>query len=165
MKHHPIPSSYHARAEAGMASISRPPAEWLSAHSPMRRIVQLALFFLAIHLLTGCATAQSVSNDSTFSISQLESELQKEGVFVMPRGPANLDIPADQSSQLILNSSEVLNVFEFGSAEQAHRHAYAFVGAHPRHDVYYKDTVVAVRQSSRDTGLNSTLRHILGEAL
>lgn len=165
MKHHPYHTSSESRAEVTAASLTPTHTDWPALHGPIRRIAQILLFLLAVQLLTGCVGAQSVSNDSTFSISTLEVALQEEGVFVMPRGPANLDIPADQSSRLVLNSSEVLNVFEFDSAEQAHKHAHAFAGAHPRHDVYYRETIVAVRQTSGDTGLSSTLRHILGEAL
>ena len=165
MKNHSFHSSSRVQAEALTTPYSESPVPWVGPRGPLRRIAQLAVFLLAVHMLTGCASAQSVSNDSTFSISSLETALQKEGVFVMPRGLTSLDIPADQRSRLLLNSSEVLNVFEFDSAEKAHRHAYAFAGAHPRHDVYHKGSVVAVRQSARDTGLNSTLRLILGEAL
>lgn len=165
MKHHPNHISSESRAEVATASLTTAHTDWSVLCGPIRWAAKILLFLLAVHMLTGCTTAHSVSNDSTFSISQLESELQNEGVFVMPRGPANLDIPADQSSRLILNSTEVLNVFEFDSAEQARKHARAIAGAHPRHDVYYRETIVALRQTSRDTGLSSTLRHILGEAL
>lgn len=165
MKNHFIPFASESRAKAVSASLSHSSTAWDRLKSPLRGVAQLLLFLLAVHMLTGCATAQSVSNDSTFSISSLENALQEEGVFVMPRGPANLDIQADQSSRLILDSSEVLNVFQFTSAEQAQRQAHAFAGANPRHDVYFKERLVAVRHTSGGTGLNSTLRRILGEAL
>lgn len=132
---------------------------------PTRLMAQILLFLGAMYLLTGCVGAQSVSNDSTFTISALEIALQDEGVFVMPRGSANLAIPADQSSRLVLDSREVLNVFEFESAQQARDQARSFAGAHPGNDVYQKDLVVAVRESPGDTGLNATLRRILGETL
>lgn len=165
MKNHFTPFASDANAKTVSASLSHPSTARNLLKSPVRGIVQILLFLLAVHMLTGCATAQLVSNDSTFSISSLENALQQEGIFVMPRGPANLDIPADQSSRLILNSSEVLTVFHFQSEEQAHRQARAFAGANPRHDVYIRDSLVAVRQTSGNTGLSGTLRLILGEAL
>lgn len=128
-------------------------------------MAQILLFLGAVHLLTGCVGTQSVSNDSAFSISALEKALQDEGVFVMPRGGANPGLPADQSSRLILNSSEVLNVFEFASVRRASDQAHSFAGSHPRNQVYLKDRVVAVREGRGDTGLSATLRDILGEAL
>lgn len=131
----------------------------------LRWSARILLFLGAVALLTGCASSQSVSNESTFTINVLEDALQKDGIFVMPNGPANLAIPADQSSRLILNSSEVLHVFEFESAQKAHNQAHAFAGAHPQHDVYLKDLIVAVRQSRGDTGLTGSLRSILGETL
>jgi len=74
-------------------------------------------------------------------------------------------IPADQSSRLILNSGEVLNVFEFVSADKASEQARLLSGTYARSEVYLKDRVVAVRQGRGDTGLSATLRNILGEAL
>ena len=124
-----------------------------------------ALVIGMVFLVQGCASAQNVSNSSTDGISQLEISLQEQGIFVLPRGPANLDIPAEQSSRLVLDSQEVLNVFEFESDRRASGQAHAFAGAHPGHDVYLKGRLVAVRQSSGDTGLAQTLRSILGEAL
>lgn len=164
MRYHSIHHASQAQATTLTAHTARP-TSLRHMSGTTRRLTQIALFLMTVVLLTGCASAQSVSSDSTFSISALETALQEEGVFVMPRGPANLDIPADQSSRLVLNSSEVLNVFEFDSIEQAQKHAFAFAGAHPRHDVYHKQTIVAVRQTSGATGLSNTLRRILGEAL
>jgi len=132
---------------------------------PTQLMAQVLLFLGAMYLLTGCVGAQSVSNESTFTISALETALQDEGVFVMPRGSANLGIPADQSSRLVLDSREVLNVFEFESARQAVDQARNFAGSHPGNDVYQKDLVVAVREGPGDTGLSATLRRILGETL
>lgn len=143
----------------------------------------IALFLVAMFLLTGCASSQTVSDESSsatavvlsgesdstdekgFTISALETELQDQGVFVMPRGQAGFGIPAEQSAQLLLNSSEVLHVFEFARVETARDQAYAFAGANPRRSVYVRDELVAIRLSRGDTGLAQTLRDILGEAL
>lgn len=150
-------SSFHPE------SVQSPSHRFLT--SATRLMAQILLFLGAVYLLTGCVGAQSVSNESTFTISALETALQDEGVFVMPRSGANPGIPADQSSRLVLNSSEVLNVFEFDSSRRASDQAHSFAGSNPRNEVYLKDRVVAIRQGRGDTGLSATLRTILGEAL
>jgi hypothetical protein len=126
---------------------------------------RVATFLLVSLWLTGCASLKSGSEESTFSISALEGELQEAGVFVMPRGDAGVGVPAEQSAILLLNSSESLTVYEFASAAAASDQAHLFAGANPRRDVYLKDRVVAIRRSTGDTGLAQTLRDILGEAL
>lgn len=136
--------------------------------SPSRFLLlsaRLVLILLIAFWLTGCATMKSGSDESTFSISALESELQEAGVFVMPRGDAGIGVPAEQSAILLLNSTESLTVYEFASADAASDQAHLFAGANPRRDVYLKDRLVAIRRSSGDTGLAQTLRDILGEAL
>lgn len=136
--------------------------------SPSRFLLlsaRLVLILLIAFWLTGCATMKSGSDESTFSISALESELQEAGVFVMPRGEAGFGIAAEQSAILLLNSSESLTVYEFASVGAASDQAHLFAGANPRRDVYLKDRLVAIRGSSGDTGLAQTLRDILGEAL
>lgn len=126
---------------------------------------RLALILLIAFWLTGCATMKPGSDESTFSISALESELQEAGVFVMPRGNAGIGVAAEQSAILLLNSSESLTVYEFATANAASDQAHLFARANPRRDVYLKDRVVAIRRSTGDTGLAQTLRDILGEAL
>jgi hypothetical protein len=126
---------------------------------------RLATFLLIAFWLTGCATMKSGSEESSFTISALENDLQKAGVFVMPRGDASFGIPAEQSAILVLNSSESLTVYEFASEEAASDQAHLFAGNNPRREVYLKERVVAIRRSTGDTGLAQTLRDILGEAL
>lgn len=131
----------------------------------VRGLGSTLLFMLALSLLTGCAGSRTVSDESGFTISSLEDALQAEGVFVMPRGEASFAVPAEQSARLILDSSEVLNVFEFRSAASAREQAHAFAGSYPGNDVYLRERLVVIRQSRGDTGLSGTLRKILGEAL
>ena len=136
--------------------------------TPSRFLVfsaRIATFLLIAFWLTGCATIKSGSEESTFSISALEAELQEAGVFVMPRGDTGFGVPAEQSATLLLNSSESLTVYEFASVEAASDQAHLFAGTNPRREVYLKERVVAVRRSTGDTGLAQTLRDILGEAL
>ena len=147
--------------------------EWISNHWNRRHpailvargLGSILLFMLALNLLTGCVGSRAVSDDTRFTISSLEDALQAEGVFVMPRGEASFAIPAEQSARLILDSSEVLNVFEFRSETSAREQAHAFAGSRPGNDVYLRDRLVVIRQSRGDTGLNGTLRKILGETL
>lgn len=126
---------------------------------------RMASLLLIALWLTGCATIKSGSEESTFSISALEAELQEAGVFVMPRGDTGFGVPAEQSATLLLNSSESLTVYEFASEEAASDQAHLFAGNNPRREVYLKERVVAIRRSTGDTGLAQTLRDILGEAL
>lgn len=137
----------------------------LAIFSPPRLMAQFLLFLGAVYLLTGCVGPRAVSNDSGFDITALETALQDEGVFVMPRDGFNPAVPADESSRLILNSSEVLNVFEFTTAGKATEQARIISGTYAGNEVYLKDRIVAVRQGPGDTGLSATLRSILGEAL
>jgi len=132
--------------------------------------LKLALQTLAVSLvLTGCVSTANVSNeadlDNAGKIVWLENALQKEGVFVTPKGAADLNVPAVSSALLILDGKEVLSVYEFDDLELASSEAYEFSNVHADRDVYLKDDLVVVRTSRRDTGLSQTLREIMGNAL
>ena len=78
MKHHFMHSASESRTQAVSATLTHSSTLWDRWKTPVRGIGQILLFLLAVQMLTGCATAQSVSNDSTFSISSLENALQDQ---------------------------------------------------------------------------------------
>ncbi len=132
--------------------------------------LKITLQTIAVSLvLTGCISTADVSNeatlDNTGQIVWLENALQEEGVFVSPKGPADLNVPAISSTLLVLDGRDVLSVYEFDDLELASSEAYEFSNIRADSDVYLKDALVVVRTSGRDTGLSQTLREIMGNAL
>jgi len=127
----------------------------------------LGAAFLVLQLvLTGCAGTSKVAdaNEPT-DIRWLTNRLHDEGVFVVERGSPNPTIASDKSSRLVLNQREVLDVYEFGQPDRARIMATDFAAYNPQNDVFLKDSLVVVRYSRRDTGLNQVLYQLLGAAI
>lgn len=127
----------------------------------------LGTAFLVLQLvLTGCAGTSKVAdaNEPT-DIRWLTNRLHDEGVFVVERGSANPAVAAARSSRLVLNQRDVLDVYEFGQPDRARVIATDFAALYPQNDVFLKDTLVVVRYSQRDAGLNQVLYQLLGVAI
>ena len=122
------------------------------------------LFWLMI-VFSGCVFFRSNAGTGARDINWLTQQLQEEGVFVSPQGPANLNLPAESSSRMILISQEVLEAYYFGDETTAQEEAVRLVNSMPQRDVYQTGRLVAIRYSARDTGLNATLIKILGRPL
>ena len=144
-----------------------------------RRMLFAGLVLVLFQILVaGCASTGDVAENGKVAdkekisekeepadIRWLTSQLHDEGVFVVERGSPNPAISSDKSSRLILNQREVLDVFNFDSLERARIIATEFASHYPQNDVYRKDSLVVVRYSRRDTGLNHLLFKLLGAAV
>lgn len=128
-------------------------------------IHRIALLFIVATGLSACAVFRSSTEDGARDINWLTRQLQDEGVFVSPQGQANLNLPAQSSSRLILISQEVLEAYYFGDETTAQEEAARLVNSMPQRDVYQTGRLVAIRYSARDTGLSATLIKILGRPL
>ena len=138
----------------------------------MKKLIGYAtmLIFLASGV-SACTSAKNIAGDqaegesTTTDIAWLTKSLQDEGVIITERGFPNLSIQAISSSRLYLNDREVLDVYGFEKIGDAMSNAYTLANKNPGRDVYLKDSLVVVRYSNRDTGLNQTLFQLLGVAL
>ncbi|GMQ80710.1 MAG: hypothetical protein BMS9Abin05_0138 [Rhodothermia bacterium] len=107
----------------------------------------------------------SAEDSKATDIAWLTKSLQKEGVFITERGFPNLSVSAVTSSRLYLNNREILDVYGFDRVGDAKSNAYTLANMNPQLDVYRKESLVVVRYSNRDSGLNQILFQLLGVAL
>jgi hypothetical protein len=132
-----------------------------------RNVFLLGAGILVLQLvMSGCAGTSRVAdaNEPT-DIRWLTNRLQDEGVYVVERGSPNPTIASDKSSRLVLNQREVLDVYDFGKSDRAQTVATEFAAFNPQNDVFLKDSLVIIRYSRRDTGLNQVLYQLLGAAI
>ena len=142
----------------------------LFLNTTMRRLAARWLTGLSAIVLigiTGCASTSEgiVDENARKDIRWLTDQLQSEGVFTVERGYPNPTIPADNSSRIYLNGREAIDVYGFEGEERARLVATEYAGMNPENDVFLKDSLVIVRYSRRDTGLNGVLYQLLGAAL
>ncbi len=125
------------------------------------------MLILVMSGVSACTSSKNLAEQDrkTTDIAWLTKSLQDEGVFIVERGSPNLSISAATSSRLYLNDREVLDVYVFDRVGDAMSNAYTLANMNPGRDVYRKESLVVVRYSSRDTGLNQTLFQLLGVAL
>jgi len=128
----------------------------------------LGIVFSAI-LLAGASCTSTSRNaavlDESLGLGWLTTRLQDEGVYIVDEGDPNPTITSNESSRLILNNQEVLDVYDFDRSDRARTVATEFAGVNHGSDVYLKGDLVVVRYSRKDTGLNQVLHDLLGRTL
>ncbi len=126
-----------------------------------RRIPVVVLLLVSI-AAPGCVGPRTSIADMPRDIRWLTVALQHKGVMIRERGSAFIEIPSTTDARLILDSKEVVDAFEFSSAEIAKSQAFRLSGLYPGNDVFIVESLVVLRFTTRDTGLTATLVEVLG---
>lgn len=120
------------------------------------------LLFAVLSTSIGCVGPRSSIADMPRDIRWLTVALQHKGVMIRERGSAFIEVPSTADARLILDSKEVVDAFEFPSAEIAKSQAFRLSGLYPRNDVFVVDSLVVLRFTTSGTGLTATLVEVLG---
>jgi hypothetical protein len=130
-----------------------------------RRYVLSGLLAFVVTTLGGCVALQKSStkeDDAPTDIRWFTDRMTDEGVIVRERGPAAFDLRSDEDVRMILDGTDLIDVYWFEDAAQAEQQAYELANSYPASRVYRRDGLVVVRYTDRAKGLSATLVSIMG---